>query len=183
MQEPGIIKVKGKQYFRELTWNQDVMDDYKTEVTSMRMKDNETAQIEWTFSGKLTGVPVSGIVTSSLYLNVLTGRIESHNDEVKLTGNPLGSALYTLKKWGWAQKLQARQLGDSVRCQQEHAQRRHVCPSCQQLDHTCTGSLICLEMIASTSLLNSIQNAPHVCRQVSLKLGSTDHQHSQSRPL
>ena len=115
VQEPGIIKVKGKQYFRELTWNQDVMEEYKTEVTSMRMKDNENAQIEWTFSGKLTGVPVSGLVTSTLSLNVLTGRIESHLDEVKLTGNPLGAALYTLRKWLWAQKLQARQIGDSVR--------------------------------------------------------------------
>eukprot|EP00892_Ulva_mutabilis_P011268 jgi/Ulvmu1/8513/UM044_0047.1 len=112
--EGGVIKVKGKQYFRELTWNQDTMSDYTTEVTGMRMKDNDNAQIDWTFSGKLTGVPVSGTVTSNLALNVLTGRIEKHVDEVKLTGNPLGAALYKLNKWLWGQKLQARQLGDNV---------------------------------------------------------------------
>lgn len=126
MQESGIIKVKGKHYFRELTWNQDVMDEYTTEVTSMRMKDNDNAQIEWKFAGKITGVPVSGIVTSDLALNVLTGRIEKQSDQVKLTGNPLGSAVYTLQKWLWAQKLQARQLGDSVCCR---------CP-CMSLEHS-----------------------------------------------
>lgn len=163
VQEAGIIKVKGKEYFRELTWNQDVMDDYTTEVTSMRMKDNETAEIEWTFSGKLNGVPVSGTVTSSLYLNVLTGRIETHHDEVKLTGNPLGSALYTLKKWGWAQKLQARQLGDSVRCHYEHTSRMPYLSPCKQWDLACTGNRIFLGIDPINFASN--QNLPHSCHQ------------------
>jgi hypothetical protein len=109
------VKLSGRQYYRENTWNQDHMQEYRTEITAMDMIDNERAEIRWTFSGKLGPIPVSGKVTSSLKLNVLTGRIEEQTDEVELTGNPLGQLQYRLMKWTWAQKLHARQVGEKVR--------------------------------------------------------------------
>lgn len=58
---------------------------------------------------------LSGDVTSTLYLNVLTGRVEEQIDAVTLSGNPLAQISYKLSKLAWGSKLKAKQVGNTVR--------------------------------------------------------------------
>ena len=80
------------------------------------MSDNAHAEIRWNWVGK-AGMfgQLSGEVQSTLYLNVLTGRVEEHTDAVTLGGNPLAQLSYKLSKLAWASKLKAKQIGNTVR--------------------------------------------------------------------
>jgi hypothetical protein len=111
MQEPGVVKVQGKAYFRELTWNQRNLTDYTTKIRSMNMTDNENA---WSWSGQSGAFQLGANVVTKLNLNVLTGRVIQQVDEVQLTGNPLAQISYKVSKWAWARRLAAKQMGDSV---------------------------------------------------------------------
>ena len=116
LQESGVVNVQGKEFYRELVWNQKNLEDYSTEIAGMNMSDNAHAEIRWKWDGKMGFFgQVSGEVQSTLYLNVLTGRVEEHTDNVTLSGNPLAQLSYKLSKLAWASKLKAKQVGNTVR--------------------------------------------------------------------
>lgn len=113
--ESGTVGVHGKDFYRELTWNQDNIEGYSTKILAMKMLDNERAVIRWSFAGSkgLFG-NLSGEVNSTISLNVLTGRVEEHSDVVSLGGNPLAQLWYKVTKLAWGSKLKAKQVGGQV---------------------------------------------------------------------
>lgn len=116
LQESGTVGVQGKEFYRELTWNRDNIEGYSTKILAMKMLDNERAEIRWSFAGSkgLFG-NLSGEVNSTIFLNVLTGRVEEHSDVVSLGGNPLAQLWYKVTKLAWGSKLKAKQVGGQVR--------------------------------------------------------------------
>ena len=71
--------------------------------------------MRWTWQGKLGPFQLSADVTSSIQLNVLTGRIVQHIDEVSLQGNPVAQLLYRVQKGAWGTRQGAKSIGSKVR--------------------------------------------------------------------
>ena len=114
IQEKGTFSFKGRERYRSNTWNQDALADYTTKVTSMQMRDSQTAQIQWAWRGQLAMFALSADVTSTLSLNQLTGKVLDHEDDVRLQGNIAGQLLYRLRKRVWAARQGASAVSSRV---------------------------------------------------------------------
>lgn len=115
MQERGICTFKGRECYSWNTWNRDHISDYTATVTSMEVSRNSQAEVKWAWSGKFGPVPVAGSVLSTLTLNLLTGKVLEHTDDVRVLANPLAQLAYGVQKGLWARKQGAHQMGDKVR--------------------------------------------------------------------
>lgn len=110
----GPRSFTGKSNYRNNKFNQMYLDGYTTTITNMEMTSKSSVEITWQFQGKLGPLPVSGIVKSVLLLNVLTGRITEHCDNVKLSCSLPAQLVYSFRKFAWAQGQNAENIKDKV---------------------------------------------------------------------
>jgi hypothetical protein len=115
MQERGVAKFKGALGYKANTWNQDTMADYTTKINAMEMLDNETARVAWEWRGQLGPFDAAADVVSALKLNVLTGKIVEHTDEVAMRANPVARVLYSAQKGLWGKRQGAKAFGNKAR--------------------------------------------------------------------
>ena len=115
VQERGVCTFRGRECYHWNTWNRDNMSDYTATVTSMALSRSSEAEVRWAWSGKFGPVPIAGSVVSTLSLNLLTGKVLEHTDDVKVLANPLAQLAYGVRKGLWARRQGARQMGDKAR--------------------------------------------------------------------
>ena len=72
-------------------------------VSRLRMLDNATAQIDWRLTGSLGPFPLDLVGTTTLSLNLLTGRIEAQREAWDLSATPLpGRVAWSAAAAAWA---------------------------------------------------------------------------------
>jgi hypothetical protein len=114
VQELGQSSFRGRNVYVWGTWNRDNIQDYSTAICAMEMVSSSKAIITWQWSGKLVKMPLSGTVSSTIVMNVLTGKITEHTDSVNLQGNLVAQLMYAAQKRLWVQKQSAKQLKNKV---------------------------------------------------------------------
>ena len=94
--DDGERKFEGREGFTNHTYIKDNVDDARAAVTEMRMGDLDAATIVWRLQGRNSGGALDVEVTTTLRLNLITGRA-TEVTEVTETRTEADDDIYTVK--------------------------------------------------------------------------------------
>ena len=113
----GPRRFEGRQGYESLQgFQQGLVEGAAGRVTSMEMRDLETADVQWVFSGKAPGGKrLEAKVTSTFKLNVITGMVEEHGERWDLGGqDPAVVAYVRAQQAAWATGQALGDIGASI---------------------------------------------------------------------
>jgi len=90
--DDGERKFEGREGFTNHTYIKDNVDDARAAVTEMRMGELDTATIVWRLRGRNSGGALDVEVTTTLRLNLITGRATEVTERWDPAGSDAGAA-------------------------------------------------------------------------------------------
>ncbi len=90
--DDGERKFEGREGFTNHTYIKEYVDDARAAVTEMRMGELDTATIVWRLRGRNSGGALDVEVTTTLRLNLITGRATEVTERWDPAGSDAGAA-------------------------------------------------------------------------------------------
>ena len=96
-------RFEGSDKYERLVHLKNSCENFRVSIKRIEMVEIDTAVIEWSFTGDYVAGPLNLDFTSTFEMNVITGRVEEHNEAWKAAGFPSASALlYNANRLAWS---------------------------------------------------------------------------------
>lgn len=111
----GYRSFRGQDKYRREFWCRAGVKEPRARVTRLRMLDNGTAEISWQLKGQVAVWQIDIPVTSTFTLNLVTGRVLTHNETWDLSGlSPPVSAAVTASRMAWSAQQVSKDAGEGI---------------------------------------------------------------------
>jgi len=111
----GFRSFSGPQGYSRQRWLAENVDGLAVSILKMEMVDKSTAAISWRARGSIGSSPVDMRFTTTVTLNLLTGRIEGHKESWDLSRMPPPtSAKVTANRVAWSLQQRAKDMQEGL---------------------------------------------------------------------
>ncbi|KAL4855987.1 hypothetical protein ACK3TF_003434 [Chlorella vulgaris] len=113
--QDSFRKFKGPDGYSRLNFVATNVQSAAVTVDSLRMLDGSTAEIRWRLTGKLGVLPIDVAGTTEISMNLLTGRIERHQERWDLSAcSPPAAVAWTAARALWSAKQGSMDAGQAA---------------------------------------------------------------------
>lgn len=111
----GFRSFRGSDKYSRPFWPRDSVTDPRVRVTAMRMVDPGTAEVKWQLCGKVGVFPVDIPMTTTVQLNLVTGRVLQHNEGWDLSAlSPPAAAAAVASRMAWSARQASQDAGEGL---------------------------------------------------------------------